>query len=279
MERGNGNNPTISIIIPAYNEDDRLPLYLDSIRSYFSNPESIDYEILVVDDGSSDGLLNRLANLKSEWPQLHFIQHHQNQGKGAAIRSGILQASGEMLLFCDADGATPIQEEKKLRSAIESGAGLAIGSRNLPSHEVMRHRSWPRKILGKAFAFLSQIMTGINASDPQCGFKMFRKDVGVRLFSLCDEPRYLFDLQLLILASRFDYTIKEVPVNWHEVSGSKVFLFRDGFRMLWKLATIRRRVAGILKEAGRPALLKDPAVAPERKKRLSSAGPLKRASR
>src|SRR5439155_7458412 len=121
--------PVLSLFIPAYNEAQRLPPYLAAIRAHFERALPGQYEIIVVDDGSQDGLSALLEDLAADWSELNWLYLQQNQGKGASVRTGVLAAHGELILFADADGATPIEEETKLRLAIEQGADVAIGSR------------------------------------------------------------------------------------------------------------------------------------------------------
>lgn len=235
----------LSVVIPAYNEAERLPPYLDILRNYLRTEFEPEYEVIVVDDGSRDTLSQRVGELSQDWPQLMLLTHEQNRGKGAAVRTGMLAARGALLLFTDADGATPIAEERKLRSAVEAGADLAVGSRAVDESSVFHERNWMRRTIGALFAQVMRGVTGLPIRDTQCGFKMFRRDVGERLFRLCDEDGYLFDLEILMLAAQFGYRIDEVAVSWREVPGSKVHLIRDSWRMLRGLFRIRKEVAKI----------------------------------
>ena len=131
----------ISIVIPAYNEAERLPPYLRAIRSYFTRAGLEDYEVLVVDDGSRDGTADEIGREFADWVQLSVLRQATNRGKGAAIREGVLAAQGSLVLFADADGATPIEEEHRLRAAIVAGADVAVGSRLLPDSDVRSRAS------------------------------------------------------------------------------------------------------------------------------------------
>lgn len=142
----------LSVILPAYNEAARLPPHLAAVRQYLQARYSDRYEVIVVDDGSGDGLANVLDGLAAAWPQLRVIRHAQNQGKGAAVRTGMLAAGGALLLFADADGATPIEEEGRLAAAIRAGADLAVGSRLLSAAGTRRSRNWLRGLAGRSFA-------------------------------------------------------------------------------------------------------------------------------
>ena len=232
----------LSLILPAYNEAARLPPYLRAIRAYLDARAVGPYEVIVVDDGSQDGLPELLNQFSADWPQLRWIGHTQNLGKGAAVRTGVLAAQGASILFADADGATPIEEERRLSDAIREGADLAIGSRRMPGADTRRSRQFVRQLLGAAFAGLARRLLRLPVHDTQCGFKMFRADVGRRLFSMTTESRYLFDLELLVLAQRLSYKIVEVPINWREVPGGHLHPVRELPQIiagLWHLRHLR----------------------------------------
>lgn len=238
---------TISLIVPAYNEARRLPPYLETIHPYLSEQFGEDFEVIVVDDGSNDGLAETLRGKSCHWPQLKVIQHAENRGKGAAVRTGMLAAKGELLLFADADGATPIEEERRLRAAIGAGADVAVGSRLVDGTDVARQRSWPRALIGRAFAAVARRLFGLRVRDTQCGFKMFRGEAGRRLFGLVEETGYLFDLELLTLADKLGCRVAEVPINWSDVPDSRLSMLREWRRIVAGLWRLRRRRAKLLK--------------------------------
>lgn len=231
-----------SLIIPAYNEADRLPPYLASVRAHLASTFPDDHEVLVVDDGSTDGTGGLVAAMAAKWPALRLASHLQNQGKGAAVRTGMLAARGELRLFADADGATPIAEERRLRAAIEAGADMAVASRLIRSAEVIRKRQWFRKVAGRSFMAIVRCLLPTGVRDTQCGFKMFRREAAERLFAMSQESGYMFDLELLALAQRLGYRVAEVAVNWSEVPGSKLHLVHDSRKMLAGAWRIRRRL-------------------------------------
>lgn len=232
--------PRLSVVVPAYNESQRLPPYLDRIRSYLTNSYGGHYELIVVDDGSQDSTPHLMQELSQSWPQLKLVRHTRNRGKGAAVRTGMLAACGDMLLLADADGATPIDQEKKLRRALEAGADIAVGSRLVPGAEVERRRFFHRRWLGRTFALLARVLLHLQVCDTQCGFKMFRRNVAQHLFQLCREPGYLFDLEILVRAQELGYQLAELPVRWADIPGSKVRLVRDGWKMFRGLLKMRR---------------------------------------
>ena len=160
----------------------------------------------------------QLAEIAESWSQLTCIPL-PHQGKGRAVREGMLAARGELLLFADADGATPIEESDRLRTAIEQGADIAVGSRLLSGSGIERQRSWSRGVMGRTFSVVTNVVLRLPVQDTQCGFKMFRREVGKRLFGMSRENGFLFDLELLLLAESQGYRIAEVPVNWSEQPG------------------------------------------------------------
>jgi dolichyl-phosphate beta-glucosyltransferase len=235
-------NIKISVIIPAYDESKRLPPYLASVREHLDVRYPDGYEVIVVDDGSRDGLPDVLAPLADRWPELVVQKHPVNRGKGAAVRTGMLAARGDILLFADADGATPIHEENRLAEAISAGADLAVGSRLAAAEDVTRQRTRGRAILGRMFTRFAGWWLKIGVGDTQCGFKMFRREAGRKLFSLGRETGYLFDLELLVLAGRLGYRVAEVPVNWADVPGGHLSPARELGRVLLGLWRLRRRL-------------------------------------
>lgn len=230
----------VSLVIPAYNEQERLPPYLHAIREHFDHELAGSYEVIVVDDGSSDGLADDLTGRAGEFSQLRVIRHDKNRGKGAAVRSGVMEAQGRFVLFADADGATPIEEESRLRAELRSGADMAIGSRRVLDAGVERNRSPLRNLVGKSFAGLARWLLGLTIRDTQCGFKMFRHEVAAHLFPQLREEGYYFDLELLILAQRCGYRVKEVPINWADQPGSRMSLVRELGRMFGAFRRLRR---------------------------------------
>ena len=234
-------SPELSIVIPAHNEAGRILPYLRHIIDYCER-QGRSYELLVVDDGSTDGtsfVVERLARVHST---VQVLRLPICQGKGAAVRYGMQSAVGCLQLFADADGATPIQELARLEKALAQGADMAIGSRalaaRLPGFAV--HARMYRSVFGSLFnaAVRQSGIRGI--SDTQCGFKLFRRVVAQELFGYASINGFGFDLELLYLAQQRGYRIAEVPVNWSDQPGSKVRVLRDGFAMLRELAVIRR---------------------------------------
>jgi dolichyl-phosphate beta-glucosyltransferase len=233
-----------SIIVPAHNEAARILPYLRSITSYMQG-RGQPYEVLVVDDGSTDATSSVVETLASSAPEIQLLRAPLRRGKGAAVRRGMQAAVGRLQLFADADGATPIQELARLEQAVASGADLAIGSRTLASRlpdYAVQARLY-RTILGNLFNSVVQQSGLKGITDTQCGFKLFRQAVAADLFGVSKVNGYGFDLELLYVAQQRGYRIAEIPVNWSDQPGSKVRILRDGLAMLRELAVIRRNGA------------------------------------
>jgi dolichyl-phosphate beta-glucosyltransferase len=242
-----------SVVLPAYNEVKRLPSYLLAVLEYLDRLYGSSVEVIVVDDGSQDGTAEMLKECQCDWAQLRIIRHSRNRGKGAAVASGMMAARGDLVLFADADGATPIAEERKLRAAIAQGADVAAGSRFVAAPHAERSRQGLRLLASFAFTKLVGFAHRLPVADTQCGFKMFRLDAARRIFRLCDEAGYLFDIQVLLLAHRLGFRVTEVGISWHDVPGSKVCLWRDSWKMAAGLPTMHRQVARLIAESSRGA--------------------------
>lgn len=228
----------VSVVIPAYNEQWRLPTTLIDMIDYFEqHPQS--YEILVVDDGSRDdtvGVVRKFERIRST---IKLIRVPTNHGKGFAVRTGVLNAKGRRVLFADADGATPIQELARLNAALDAGADIAIGSRAKRSEETKVVTQWYKKLRGRVFNLLMNTLVVSGIEDSQCGFKLFTAPAARFIFERQREPRFSFDVEVLYIARVSGMRIAEVPVNWTNVPGSKVHPILDPLRMLRDLFYFR----------------------------------------
>lgn len=232
--------PTFSVIIPAYNEQGRLEATLRSYLAYFRT-RGAPIEAIVVDDGSVDATAALVTRLAGEFDELRLIRLAQNQGKGYAVRTGVVNARGHLILFADADGATPIAEIERLETAIGSGADVAIGSRALRSDDVEIRSRVHRRIIGRMFHSLVRLCGVSDITDTQCGFKLFRGNAAHVLFSRMRTAGFSFDVEVLLMARLCGFGIAEVPVNWEHQPGSRVNLLTDSARMAWDLMRIRLR--------------------------------------
>jgi dolichyl-phosphate beta-glucosyltransferase len=230
---------SLSVLIPAYNEQDRIEPTVRTIVRWLREQRRR-FEVVVVDDGSRDRTGTVVHDLRSELHEVRLIRLARNHGKGYAVRAGVLNARCDLILFSDADLATPIEELTRLEAALSDGAAIAIGSREMPSDSV-RVRARPyRRVMGRTFHALVQLLTVRGFRDTQCGFKLFRGAAAQDLFSRIRMDGYTFDVELLLIAGRRGYRVAEVPVNWVHQPGSKVNLVTDSARMLWDLIRIRQ---------------------------------------
>ena len=229
----------LSIIIPAFNEERRLPQTLDSIGTYLKT-QSLRTEILVVDDGSSDGTVPLAASYAGQHPNLRVLSNGKNRGKGYSVRHGMLEARGEYALFTDADLSTPIEEVGKLLEALrEQGNDVAIGSRALNRNLILVHQSKVREQAGILFNFFVRWIMGIELFDTQCGFKAFRREAAHLVFGLQRIERWGFDPEILFIGIKRGLRITEVPVTWGHDERSRISYLRDGMQMLLELVFVR----------------------------------------
>ena len=224
--------PRWSVVIPAYNEAQRLPPFLDTVVAYFEGRDE-PYEVVVVDDGSRDATSEMVQARR--YASVRIVRREINGGKGIAVRTGMLSARGAYRLFADADGATPIQEIKRLEAPLLAGADVAFGSRALRDPGVSLVARRHRVIAGRIFNWLVGRLGLEGISDSQCGFKAFTRPAAERLFQALSTRGFAFDVELLLLARAAGYRIVEVPVNWADQSGSKVGVLRHGPGMLGEI--------------------------------------------
>lgn len=233
--------PELSIIIPAYNEEKRLGRTLARIREYFAADSMWpgEIEVIVVDDGSSDGTARVAQESAREMPSLRLVSNPVNHGKGYSVRQGMLAARGRIALFTDADLSTPIEESEKLRVAIEAGYDAAIGSRAIDRSLIAVHQSRFREVAGMIFNGLVRLITGLPFHDTQCGFKAFVREPCRILFEQQRIGWFGFDPEILFLARRHGLRTAEVPVRWAHDPATKVRVVSDSLRMLGDLLYIR----------------------------------------
>ena len=231
--------PRWSVIIPAFNEAHRLPAFLEKVVAYFEGRDE-PYEVIVVDDGSTDGT-GELVEAR-DLASVSVLRLPANAGKGSAVRAGMLAARGAYRLFADADGATPIEELKRLEPVLVAGADVVIGSRVLVDPGVSVTTRSHRVAAGRLFNWLVARMGLRGIADSQCGFKAFTAPAAARLFDALATEGFGFDVELLLRARAAGCRIVEVPVNWADQAGSKVGVLRHGPGMLWQIVQARRRV-------------------------------------
>ena len=214
---------SLSIVIPAYNEEKRLPKTLERVNCYLASSGWQFSEVLVVDDGSCDGTSSVVQSFAAHAPSVRLLRNPGNRGKGYSVRHGMLKAKGEWALFSDADLSAPIEELEKLWSAAqEARAQVAIGSRALDRSLIGVHQPALRETAGKLFNLTMRVITGLPFWDTQCGFKLFEMRAAQEIFRRQQLERFGFDVEVLFIARRLGYSAIEVPVRWDDVAGTKV---------------------------------------------------------
>jgi glycosyltransferase involved in cell wall biosynthesis len=229
--------PELSIVIPAYNEERRLPEALRRIREFLEK-RAIPAEVIVVDDGSSDGTPDVVASARPSLPNLRLVSNGRNFGKGYSVRHGMLEARGRVALFTDADLSAPIEEADKLLAAL-ANADVAIGSRGIDRTLIEVHQSRLREWAGMIFNFFVRVITGLRFVDTQCGFKAFVRAPSRIIFEQQRIEGFGFDPEILFLAKRHGLRTVEIPVRWSHDAQTKVHVYRDSQRMFGELLTIR----------------------------------------
>lgn len=238
-----GEAPVLSVIIPAYNEADRLPPHLGAVLAYLRAHYPA-FELLVVDDGSRDGTAAAVAAALAGEARARVLAYTPNRGKGYAIRTGVLASRGAQVVFLDADLSTPIEEIPRALEQLRQ-AEVVIGSRDLPGSDIRVPQPLFRRVASELFKWVRYLMVGLwGISDTQCGFKAYRGPVARQLFALAQIDRFLFDVEILYLAERAGLRIIEMPVRWEDSPGSKV-RFWEGLvnmvRDLWRIRRLHRR--------------------------------------
>jgi len=241
------NDISLSIIIPAYNEESTIAGTLREINSYIKD-NAISSEIIVVDDGSWDTTKHVLNKLEPEIPNLKVLHHETNKGKGAAVRTGMLTARGERILFTDADNSTPITELPNLNKSLDEGFDIAIASRAVPGAVRVVHQPTYRELGGKLLNLFIRMFAVPKIRDTQCGFKLFKRRAAKTIFSMTFINRFSFDVEVLYLARKLGYKVAELPVRWTHHPDSKVHPFRDGVYMIIDIIRMRLHKYPILQE-------------------------------
>src|SRR5690348_2123167 len=230
--------PTYSIIIPAYNEGARLGTTLDRVLNYVA-AQRLDAEVIVVNDGSRDQTPDLVRSYAQTHPILRLVENPGNRGKGYSVRNGMLNARGEILLFSDADLSSPIEEALKLLAALDQGADIAIGSRWLRSETQTQRQPLHRQLFGRIFNLLLRLTLGLKFKDTQCGFKAFKQPAARAIFPLQKIERWGFDPEILFLARKFGFKVKEIPVVWGHSGGTRINPLVDGARMFTEMLRVR----------------------------------------
>ena len=224
----------LSVVIPAYNEEERLKKHIPAIQAHLAGKS---FEIIVVNDGSRDGT----AAVARSFPGVRLIDLNPNRGKGGAVKAGMLAAQGQVVLFTDADQSTPISEVDKLLAKLAAGYDLAIGSRAMPGAEVEQPQAWYRMLAGKLFGIGTRLFCIRGIHDTQCGFKALTRVVVQKIFPQITSDTAIFDIEMLVVATRAGYRVAEVPVHWvHDPDTRIPYNFRRALKIWGELFRINR---------------------------------------
>jgi dolichyl-phosphate beta-glucosyltransferase len=232
----------VSLIVPAYNEEKRLGGSLNTIYSWMrANFER--FEITVVDDGSTDRTADVVTDFSERAPEVELLSLRQNSGKGYAVRTGMMSAEGDYVIFTDADLSTPIEEVAKALDLMKQGWDVVIGSRALPESDVQVHQNFLRELMGKTFNRIVRLLSGLPFPDTQCGFKCFTQKAAKDIFSRAVIDGFAFDVEALVLAKKFGYRVTDMPIRWVNSPASKVRIFSSPLQMLREVWRVRVNVA------------------------------------
>lgn len=227
----------ISIVIPVFNEENRIRKSLDEIGSFLKTYKEPS-EVVIVDDGSWDSTPKILEEYKNKM-KLQVVTLKNNQGKGAAIRAGIGTAKGEKILFTDIDLSVPINFLESFNEALTPEIDIVIGSREHPDSKIEVKQFWLREAAGYSFTVLTNAILQVGASDFTCGFKLFRREAARKIFAKQLINRWTFDAETLFLAKKYEFEVKEMPVEWKHGEGSKVRFPQDLIESFFALLQIR----------------------------------------
>lgn len=238
----------LTIVIPVYEEHFRMQASLQQVQDFIAVTQDVAVDVIYVDDGSSDdsaSMINAFLADRDD-PALRMIHYPVNQGKGYAVKTGMMEAEGDLILMSDADFATPLSDWRKLKAALDEGADIACGSRAVPGAHYGRPPPRYRRLLSRIFNLLVRAAGVRGLRDTQCGFKLFRKAAAKRIFGVLRTKRFAFDVEVIALAHDMGYRVAEVPVNWDYSGYTTVRIFSSGGRMLLDvfLLAVRRTICG-----------------------------------
>jgi dolichyl-phosphate beta-glucosyltransferase len=229
---------TYSIVIPAYNESERITASLDKVLAYIAEHNWV-AEVIVVNDGSTDNTADIIRGYMRQNPIVRLLENPGNKGKGYSVRHGMMEARGDILLLTDADLSSPIYEARKLFDAIEKdGMDIAIGSRWIQRQTQTLRQPFYRQVSGRIFNIMLRVVLRLKQKDTQCGFKAFTRQAAQSVFPPQRIERWGFDPEILFLADKFKLKTAEIPVEWANDERTKIKL-TDGFRMFWEMMRVR----------------------------------------
>lgn len=238
-------SPELTVIIPAYNESARIAPTLERVLGYL-RAQSYLWELIVVDDGSRDDTVEIVGEQINSAPEARLIAYQPNRGKGFAVRTGITAATGQWIVFLDADLSTPPEEIEKALGYLRNGDDMVIGSRALPESQIERRPPLFRQLATAIFDLMKHLFIGLwQYSDTQCGFKAYRQSAVRPLYERAVIDRFMFDVEILYLAERKRLKVREMPVRWADAAGSKVRFLEGAVNMVKDLVRIRWEHKGV----------------------------------
>lgn len=245
--------PFLSLVIPAYNEAQRLEASLRALRGHLAST-NVSHEVVLVVERSTDGTLELARKLTEGQAAFRVVGNETQLGKGHAVRTGMLAARGEITFFMDADLSTPLEEITTFLAFFDAHpeVDILIGNRAHAQSEILKKQSIVRRKMGQTFNTILRAITGIRIADTQCGFKTFRRAAREAIFPLQQLNGFAFDVEILLLAQKLGYRIADLPVRWMNAEGSKVRLLRDSFQMLRDALRVRCIIAQTKPPATRP---------------------------
>jgi dolichyl-phosphate beta-glucosyltransferase len=245
------DRPSLSLVVPAYNEELRLPSTLEKMQAFLSQ-QSFSFEVLVVDDGSADDTAGVVERATKGFQQLRLLRE-PHRGKGHAVRQGMLAAAGRIVMFCDADLSMPIEEVVKFPEALRGPYGVAIGSREVAGARRIGEPGH-RHLMGRVFNLIVRLLAIPRLQDTQCGFKAFTRESTQQIFKLQTIDGFGFDVEVLYIARKLGIGITEVPISWYYCASSRVDPIRDTIRMFKDVLEVRSRDRrGVYDVGGRTA--------------------------
>ena len=232
------NHPRLSIVIPAFNEESRLPATLAVLAEFVAGKSA---EVIVAVEKSTDNSLELASKFAASHPQFRVLANDVQRGKGFAVKRGMLAAKGEYVFFMDADLSVPIGTVDVFSAEFESNhdVQILVGNRQHAASEIVAAQGWLRRTMGQMFNRVVRLISRLPLRDTQCGFKAFRREVAQDLFAAQTIDGFAFDVEILLLARRRGYAMADLPVEWRNSTASKVHIVHDSLRMLWDVARLR----------------------------------------
>ena len=232
---------TLAVIVPAYNESERIQGALSQVLRYLDEA-GVEGQVIVVDDGSADETRALAQQVATGDARVHIVRYDTNRGKGYAVRQGVAAADADVIVFLDADLSTPVSEIDKVLAAVREGADLVIGSRFRPGANVMQRQPLLRRAFGAGFRWLARSMLKLSVSDVTCGFKGFTRDAARRVFALSTINGWAFDAELLVIAEKLGLKVVEAPITWNDCRDSRVRPLANAVEAWRQLRAIRRNL-------------------------------------